>query len=428
MPNVSRQPARHWQTTTTLMTLSTFLPEEGPSWTAKRENRRSLNLPRSMTTAERQYLALITGIHWRLYIWVVPGCKFVTFTNARPGVCRTTVTVASPTRHRTVCTGNPHQRGRCFFMEGPVLMRKTFLVLLAVVMLASACGGDDGAEPSTTDPDVTTGIDATATVPTVDLPAVDDPVVLFPAFRPAYDPAGNHAVYLHGLAVWVLETDDGITPTDPDDLTSASRQASECYASHFVSVLPPQSLAGVTGELAVQGLLDGFPLDIVTAAERDRLYVLAASCLTAGWIADVASNAPQDFLGKDRDFGEYRHASLVAGFAECLETLTADANTIEWILEDTLFDSPAVEQLLGVALVTVCRDTFMTPILTEQYVLGGYERGTAECAASRVAELLATIPEVFEAAEQDPEAAAAVAAEMSAIMSGCDVTDTIFLQ
>ena len=309
-------------------------------------------------------------------------------------------------------------------------MRKTFLVLLAFLMLASACSGDASDESSTTDTDNSTAADTATTAPSVDTPAtVDDPVVLLPVFRPAYDPAGDPAVYLHGLAVWVLETEDGFTArTDPGDRTAASRRASECYASAFVSVLDPERHAEVAAELSRQGLLNGFPLGVVTDAERERLHILATPCLDAAWQANAASKFPQDFLGDDIEFTEEQNASLTAAAEECLETLTADDNSREWILASALFDSPAAEQQLGVAVLSACSDTVMTPILTEQFMLEGFERGTAECVASRMVELMATAPELFEAAEHDPEANAAIRAEMSAIMSGCGVTDSFFPQ
>ena len=104
-------------------------------------------------------------------------------------------------------------------------MRKTVLVLLAVLMAASACASnDDGDEPS-----AKPAVETTATEPPDSDPAPDpaasgeDPAALLPVVvRPVYDPAGDAAVYLHGLAVWVLETEDGIAPTDPDELTSMS--------------------------------------------------------------------------------------------------------------------------------------------------------------------------------------------------------------
>ena len=117
------------------------------------------------------------------------------------------------------------------------LMRRTVLALLAVLMAASACTND------ASDIDVGTPVDEPTVTETPDTgpaaPRDGLPAVLPAVGRPAYDPAGAAAVYLHGLAVWVLETDDGVAPSDPDDLTVAARQPSECYASTFVSVLGP---------------------------------------------------------------------------------------------------------------------------------------------------------------------------------------------
>ena len=305
-------------------------------------------------------------------------------------------------------------------------MRKAVLVLLAVLMLASACAGNDDAnEPSVTPVDDTTATEPTATG--------DDPAALLPVVvRPAYDPAGGAAVYLHGLAVWVLETEDGIAPTDPDELTAASRQASICYASAFVSVLDPNRLTEAAGVLAVQGLLSGFPLDIVTDAERDRLYILAAPCLDAAWQYEITSATPQDFL--DIEFTEEQKASFTAGFEKCLETLTADVNSREWLLEVALFDSPAAEQQLTAALLNVCSESFLTPMLTEQFVSEGYARDIAECVAPLMIELMADTPEVFDALAAsgpdvyDPEPAAALQNKVFAILSECGAAEGLFLQ
>ena len=313
-------------------------------------------------------------------------------------------------------------------------MRKTVLVLLTVLVLASACASNDADEPD--EPSATPTVETPATEPSDADPAatVEEQAVLRPVFRPAYDPAGDAAVYLHGLAVWVLETEDGIAPTDPDELTAASRQPSICYASAFVSVLDPNRLPGAAGVLAVQGLLNGFPLDVVTDAERDRLYILAAPCLDAAWQAELASSVPQDFLGADIEFTEDQQASLTAGFEECLETLIADDNSKEWMLEVALFDSPAAEQQLTTALLSACSESFLAPMLTEQFVSEGFERDTAECVASLFADLIAAKPDVFIAladagpVEQDPEVAAAMMAEMFTIMTECDVVEDLFLQ
>ena len=307
-------------------------------------------------------------------------------------------------------------------------MRRAVLVLLTVLMLASACAGNDAAnEPSATPVDDTTATEPTATG--------DDPAALLPVVvRPAYDPAGDAAVYLHGLAVWVLETEDGGWVGDPDELTAASRQASICYASAFVSVLDPNRLTEAAGVLAVQGLLSGFPLDVVTDAERDRLYILAAPCLNAAWQYEIASSAPQDFLDADIEFTEEQKASLTAGFEECLETLIADVNSRAWLLETALFDSPAAEQQLMAALLNVCSESFLTPMLTEQFVAEGYARDIAECVGPLTVELLADTPAQFTALPAtgpdvyDPEEAAAITAVLLAIQSECDGVEDLFLQ
>ena len=345
-------------------------------------------------------------------------------------------------------------------------MRKTVLVLLTVLLVASACasndGDGDGAEPSTTPAGETpatepSGLDPAATdedqpaplplpvirpaydpagdepstTPAGETPATEpsdpDPAAT-DADRPVYDPAGDPVDYLHGLAVWMLESEDGIGPADPDELTAASRQDSECYASAFVSVLDPGRLAGVAAELASQDLQDGFPLDVVTDAERDRLYILAGPCLDTVWhdVAEVLSVAV-DLV----EYDEEQQASLAAGFEECFETLFTDDNLGPWMLEVALFDSPTAEQEFATVMIRDCGESVLAPLLTEEFVSEGLERPAAECVASRMAELMADTPDIFfdlDPDVYDSEAEAAILAEMFTVMVECDAVEDLLLQ
>ena len=312
-------------------------------------------------------------------------------------------------------------------------MRKTVLVLLAVLLMAAACSSNDGDGPSATpdtSPDPETAV-AESSDPDPAVSVADLSALVPVAFRPAYDPAGDPAVYLHGLVVWELETGPD---TVPDERTVSARRASECYAGAFVSVLGPERHTDVAGELAMQGLLDGFPLDIVTDAERDRLYIRAAPCLDDAWLADLAaSEDPQPMLDIPGTFTEEQQTTLTIAFERCLGTLLAADNSKEWFLELALFDSLVAEQQLGVALWTVCRESYLVPMLIEQLVASGYDRATAECASPPVAALMgdsvagyADLP-VPEHDVYDPEAEAAMMTEMFTIMTECGMPEG-FLQ
>ena len=311
-------------------------------------------------------------------------------------------------------------------------MRKTVLVLLGFLLLASACSGVDEAA-------VEVPLETAVTEPASDDPAmpVDDTAAVLPVFRPVYDPAADPAVYLHGLVVWVLETDDVDSPA-PDETVeqaAASRRAAACYASQFVAVLGPERHADVAAVLAAQGLLNGVPLDVVTVAERDRLYIQAAPCVDAEFRQFLLGSVADDFLAVDTVSDEASQAKLAAAFTDCFETLLVDDRPIWWLLELSLFDSPAAEPQFLVALLSACSESFWQPMLAEQYVSVGFERDTAECVAASFVELLVDNPAVFSAiiGESDtggtgPDVANPMMSEMFTIMSDCDVPDSVFLQ
>ena len=312
-------------------------------------------------------------------------------------------------------------------------MRKLFLVLLAVLMAASACAGDDDstgaatvpaqpvepAEPELADPEPVATIETQADY----LPVGD---------RPVYDPAGDAAdaaVYLHALVVWTLETTGDPAP---DELAAASRQASECYASSFVSVLDQGRLTVVAADLSGQDLQYGLPVDVVTVTERDRLFVSAAPCLDQ-LFDTVAFATPgiDDFFPGGVAVDAVTQESLEAGFAGCLTTIVADDDNSAWLLETALFDSPAAEQKLAAALLSSCSG-FMASALTEGFVSEGYDRDVAECVAPPFVEMLEASPGLVAGIDgdtaPDPAVSEAMLTEMFAILADCDALGGEFFE
>ena len=312
--------------------------------------------------------------------------------------------------------------GRCSPGKVRFLMRKTVLLLLAVMLFGSACSG--------TDPDATLPAQPSE-------PAATDPasaVEYLPVGdRPIYDPAADPAGYLHELAVWVLETGDGATLDVSDELAASSRQASECYAAKFVSVQNPSRHAAAAAALAGHGLENGFPLNIVTDAERDRLFSLAAPCLDGPWSSVLASPTPLESLGVFDAAGiavdAATQATLESGFSDCLTTITADASNTAWLLETALFDSPDAELQLAAAELNICSE-FMATALTEVFVSQGYDRDVAECIAPPMVELLVASPGLVagfdEDAAPDPAAVEAMMAGMFPILADCDALSGLF--
>ena len=289
-------------------------------------------------------------------------------------------------------------------------MRKTVLVLLSFLLVVSACGGDGDTAPE----EAPAGEETTTEPSDVD-PAttVEDPAVpLLVVLRPVYVPGDDDGAYLHELAFWVLEADEPGT-------TTAQQQASECYASAFVSVLDPARHAGVAGALSGQGLANGLPLDIVTGTERERLYLVATPCLDAA----IAASTPEDDADDFAHLDDAQLASFHAGLVTCYETLFADETSRMWLLEDLLFDSPVADQQLGVATLNECSDTLVAPMLTEHYVSEGSDRPATECIASMVVTLMVDNPDIVSDSEDAGEAyelPAAMMSELVTAMSDCE--------